>query len=329
MKWVLRIGLGLLVLIIGAAIALWIWRPWVPPLQWAEPGPTGTRIEQDGLVANFFPGPDNTGNPGILLLGGSEGGLGFGTHRMAVALQEEGFAVLQLAYHRGPGQPENLEHIPLEHLLSGLNLLAAHPNTDGDRLGLFGVSKGAEAGLLVAAQTDALEAVVLGAPSSVVWPGINWMMGGSSSKSSWAMNGEPLEMLPYGPFDWEVGVYSLYRGGLDQLGDHPGSIIPVEQATAPILLICGENDTLWPACDMSRQIVDRANTSGGPEVSLLAYEDAGHAGIGLPVAADHPNDERLAGLGGTPDGNAMAREESWPQIVAFFATELALSPQAE
>jgi len=322
MRWLVRILIAVFVILVAGGVALWLWKPWVPPVQMAEPGASGSRIEESGLIANFFPGPDPSGNPAVLLLGGSEGGLGHGARNMAAALQEEGFAVLQLAYYRAPGQQENLELVPLERIERGLDWLAANPNADASRLGLMGVSKGAEAGLIVAARRPELDAVVLGVPSSVAWTGINWNFGGAGRKPSWTRDGEPVPALPYGRYDWESGVYSVYEGGLAAVDDHPDAVIPVEAVEAPMLLICGEADSLWPSCPMARQIEARAAERAGPTVTLLAYPEAGHFSIGLPVAEDHPGYERLAEFGGDPAGNAAARADGWPRIVAFFESRL-------
>jgi uncharacterized protein len=56
----------------------------------------------DGLFGNYFPAPAR--DPGILMLGGSEGGLTQAAAATARELQSEGFSVLQLSYFRAPGQ---------------------------------------------------------------------------------------------------------------------------------------------------------------------------------------------------------------------------------
>jgi pimeloyl-ACP methyl ester carboxylesterase len=194
---------------------------------------------------------------------------------------------------------------------------------------VLGVSKGAEAALLLATQRKDVNAVVLGMPSSVVWAGINWNRGGAGTKSSWSLNGEPLPHLPYGRFDWNAGQQSVYENGLAALRDHPDAIIPVETTSAPLMLICGEADDLWPSCPMARQIEMRAADRNGPDVTLLAYKDAGHEGVGTPVDPESSGYERIARKGGTAEGNAEARKDAWPKIVAFFSAELAVAQNVE
>jgi hypothetical protein len=212
-----------------------------------------------------------------------------------------------------------LENAPLESFDRALAWLARQPSVDPSRLAVVGASKGAEAALLIATRHPELRAVVAGMPSSVVWAGVDWEHGfGAGDASSWFLSGKPLEHLPYGGFKFATGIRSRYDSGLEQLARHPGAIIPIERARAPVLLICGEADALWPACPMARQVAARASRLSGPKVKVLAYEDAGHAVFGTPVPGDDPRHDRLGKTGGSPDGNAAARNDGWPQVVAFL-----------
>lgn len=323
MRWIVRIVLGLAAFVVAGGVTLLILKPWAPALVVAEPGATAERIDEDGVFGNYFPATDDPPAPGVLLLGGSEGGLGGGVKRMALSLQEAGFAVLQLGYYRNPGQSKNLELVPIETFERGLDWLAERRGVDPARLAIVGASKGAEAGLFVATRRPDVKAVALGAPSSVLWMGINWNFGGSSRKASWSLDGAPAPAVAYGAFDYRVGVLSIYEAGLAERDDRPEAIIPVERVAGPVMLICGEADTLWPSCPMARQIADRARLHGAPEVNVLAYKDAGHANFGVPVPVTHPNFERLAALGGSAQGNAAARLDGWSKLVAFLSEAFA------
>ena len=84
------IGYSLLVifgLLAAGLAALWVFNPFAPPIIMTDPGPTGRRVTDNGLLANYYPPPDEGRHPGILLIGGSEGGLGSGATRIAKALQ--------------------------------------------------------------------------------------------------------------------------------------------------------------------------------------------------------------------------------------------------
>jgi len=292
----------------------------LPQIEVLEPGETGVRVEEAGLFGNFYPAAGEGSHPGILLLGGSEGGLGRAMKDIALELQREGFSVFQLAYFGAPGTSETLERIPLELFDRGLDWLGGRPGVDAQRLALVGGSKGAEAVLLVATRHPELRAVVAGMPASVAWNGINWRRGGRSERSSWTSGGEDVPTMPFASWNQVEGVISVYRSIEDSRLSRAAerAAIPVEKMRAEMLLVCGEAETMWPACPMSRAVAARAAERGGPQVRVLAYADAGHLVLGPPILRDHAFYRRLDVLGGTVEGNAAARADSWPRIIAFL-----------
>ncbi|QHL90504.1 prolyl oligopeptidase family serine peptidase [Sphingomonas changnyeongensis] len=324
MKWKngAMVAAGIAALLGGAAMfrALAPQRYGLPEIEVLAPGATGQRISRDGLFGNYFPAPGPGPHPAVLLLGGSEGGLGRATLQMALMLQKQGFAVFQLAYFGAPGQPEALERIPLELFDRGLDWLKAQPGVDPERLAVMGASKGAEAALLVASRRPDLSAVVAGMPTSVAWNGVNWARSGQSAHSSWTVGGREVATMPFAEWNQADGIISVYRAVEDpaqrQLAER--AAIPVERARARLLLVCGEAETMWPACPMSRMVDARSRRQGGPPVTLLAYKDAGHFVFGPPVAPGEPFYRRLDAYGGTVAGNAAARADSWPKVIAFL-----------
>ncbi|MBE7157731.1 MAG: dienelactone hydrolase [Rhodospirillales bacterium] len=282
----------------------------------ADPAPEGVRVSAPGVVGNYYPASGAGRYPGILLLGGSEGGLGPGTTRMGKALAAHGFDVLHVAYFGAPDEPEKLVDVPLETFDRGLAWLRVRPEVDGERIGIVGGSKGAEAALLYASRTPAIKAVVAGMPSSVVWPGINYA---ETMQPSWTVGGKPVPFLPYVFGSDDRNLYSVYDNGLKALDQHPDAVIPVENIGGPVMLIGGKADTLWPSCLMAEQIAARLKAKGfHHEVQLLECEDAGHAVFGVPVEGTNPAYPSLASLGGSADGNAAARADAWPRVLAFL-----------
>ena len=292
----------------------------LPEIAVLDPGKTGVRIAADGLFGNYFPATGPGPHPAVLLLGGSEGGLGGGAHQMALALQKEGFAVFHLAYFGAPGQSDALEGVPLERFDKGLDWLNSQPGVAPSRIAVMGASKGAEAALLVASRRPDLAAVVAGMPSSVAWNGVNWASGGQSERSSWTAGGKDVATMPFGEWDQADGVISVYRTIEDpaRAAEAARAAIPIERSRARLMLVCGEAETMWPACPMSRQVAARSAARSGPPVTVLAYRDAGHFGFGPPIARDHAFYPRLGEYGGSVAGNAAARADSWPKVVAFL-----------
>jgi uncharacterized protein len=288
-----------------------------PPALDVPPGETGRRITEEGLLANYFPARQK--GPAVLALSGAVGGLTMTD--TSIALQAEGFGVLLLSYFRGPGQNPNAELVPLEYFATALAWLRRQPEVDPARVGIVGVSKGAEAALVVAVRHPELKAVVAALPSSVVWPGIIWERRTGQISSSWSEQGKPVPHLPHVPFDASKGgtMADNYAVSLKALPQHPEAVIPVERIAGPVFLVCAGEDRVWPSCPMARQIQERLHAHGRLDSTLLAYQDAGHAAFGPPVPSDDP---RLADSGGTVLGTSAARADSWKKAITFLKATL-------
>src|SRR6185295_18206336 len=87
--------------------------------------------------------------PGVLALAGSDGGIPTYFQRL---LASERCACLALAYHATPKTQPALIEVPLERLERAPRWLREHPRvaTRDGRVGVIGVSKGAELALLLA-----------------------------------------------------------------------------------------------------------------------------------------------------------------------------------
>jgi uncharacterized protein len=261
--------------------------------------------------------PDGAGRaPGLLILGGSEGGHGPAFH-FAATFAKRGFASLGLAYFGDPGLPATLENLPLEYFTRALDWLSTQPGVDPTRIGVFGGSKGAEAALLIAARDRRIKAVVAGVPSSVAWQGYN-PSNPANPGPSWTQGGKP---IPYVPYDGSVpftGVLDLYQRSLAKASAE--AAIPVERINGPVLLVSARDDKLWPSAAMGDAMIARLDSKKFrfPHRNL-AYDNAGHAGFGepLPTGTAVPP-AMLTQLGGTAEGNLAMRADAWPKILAFL-----------
>jgi hypothetical protein len=145
--------------------------------------------------------------------------------------------------------------------------------------------------------------------------------------SSWSEGGKPVPFLPLTPGGFSSDVYTPALAALPQ---HPAAVIPVERIAGPVLLLCGEEDSLWPSCPMARAVKARRDGSGvGLETTLLAYEDAGHFGVGPPLPEGKDAPFMLTVFGGTEQGNITARKDGWPRTLAFLETALTAPPAGE
>lgn len=285
----------------------------------AAPAPIGVPVRDDGLVATWFPPDSGKRGPVILALGGSEGGEQ-GGKRIGAALAAHGYGVLSLAYFKADGLPAQLQEIPLEYFAHAITWLQRQPLADPERIGLYGISKGGEAALLLASRQSEIKAVVAAVPSSVVWQGINFA-DYTSVKSTFSLNGRPVPYLPYdmaAPFS---GVLDLYQRSLKLAGAHPDAEIPVERIHGPVLLLSARGDALWPSTEMSNRVMARldAHHFRYPH-RHIAYPDAGHGAV-APALVGGSN-APASNLGGTEAGNAAAHADAWAQTLAFFDASL-------
>lgn len=319
LKRVLIVLVALIGVLLLAGVILLVAKPWAPRYVVAEPGPSGVQVTDDGMLANFYASGLAGRQPGVLLVSGSEGGISDHLNAQAIALQDEGFNVLVLSWLGGPGQPQWIERIPLEGFETGLSWLAAQPSVDPERIALMGGSKGAEAMLLVATTHPEVRAVVAPAPVAVAWQGFDlarfWR---SDLGSSWTRGGVEVPYLATARGSDVRSAWDGYANAWATVDADSPAVIRVERITAPVLLQCGEQDSLTPSCAQAQFIVDRATELGGPEVTLLTYPDAGHVSYGTPLDPSDPLYDQINIYGGTSEANAAAMTDSWPKIVQFL-----------
>jgi dienelactone hydrolase len=150
---------------------------------------TFTDVRQPGLVGRLYEPEGHGPHPGIIVLGGSGGGLPGLT---AGLIASHGFMTLALAYFGYEDLPEALNDIPLEYFETAIRWLQSRDSVRRTGIGLVGTSRGGELALLLGATYRAVRAVVGFVPSHVVWPGL----GGRSNAPAWTHRGVPVPMMP-------------------------------------------------------------------------------------------------------------------------------------
>lgn len=294
-------------------------------------------IRDLGLVGTLFAADDRP-CPGILVLGGSDGGR---PGHLAQLLASEGFCCLALSYFGAPGLPKQLVEIPLGYLETALGWLVEHRGVRGSGVGVLGFSKGAELALLAAATYPRrIRAVVAYAPSSVVFAGVAFG-GDGRRRSSWSYGAEPMAFVPYPRRARPslglrgLSLAPIYRAALADTEAAEAAAIPIEKSDAPILLISGSRDRMWPASQMAGMLVTRLAAAGKrDQVAHLCFDNAGHSFMPWAPNARSTftgrtiNELRLMGfgglfdLGGRPSANRDALRESWTRVVPFFRENL-------
>ena len=281
-------------------------------------------------------------HPVVMVLSGSGGG--FDIDKAAV-LSRHGFATFALSYFGVPPLPSWLHRVPLEYFESALAWLRAQPEVDASRVGIFAISRGSEAALLLASRFDFIRSVVAWAPSSTAWAA-----GGEDKETRetipcWTWRGEalPFAPLPLKRFMWTsafpvaalkrpVMFVSLFRAALKNRSAVERAAIPIEKVSGPVLLVSGGDDHLWPATEMAEALVARAKRGGSAHfVEHLNFPRAGHMlrYPWLPTTSRFSRNKHLRGarfsFGGEASADAEAQSAAWRRSIEFLRESLGLT----
>jgi dienelactone hydrolase len=291
------------------------------------------------IIGRLFIPPGRGPHPAVIVLSGTGGG--FDLDKAAV-LSRHGFATLALAYFGIPPLPTWLHRIPLEYFEAALGWLGAQPEIAARRIGILGISRGAELALLLATKFPTIHAVAAYAPSSVAWAAGGRDKATGEIIPSWTWQGLPVPFapMPLRGFMWRSAIpvavlrrpvmfRNLFRAGLRNREVIERASIPVERMRGPVLLISGGDDHLWPASGMSEAIVARLRKNNfGHSVEHLHYPRAGHMlrYPYLPTTSRESGNTYLRGakfsFGGTPEADTEAQTDAWRRSIAFFKGSL-------
>jgi dienelactone hydrolase len=282
-----------------------------------------------GLVGALFLPPGEGPHPGVIVLGGSSGGM---REPLAALLASHGCAALALAYFGVEGLPPQLADIPLEYFETALDWIATRPDVRGERCALLGTSRGAELALLLGATFPQVSAVVAYAPSGVLWGAVG------ASGPAWTYRGEPLPIVPDRvPPELDaamsardpISAAEWYLYNLEDEAALGPATIAVERIAGPVLLISGEDDQMWPSTLMAERIMRRlAEYRFTWPYRHLRYPDAGHliAPPWQPTTVNvrrHPTVGGAFAYGGTPLGMARANADSWQYVLEWLGARMA------
>lgn len=294
----------------------------------------GTRIDpisRDGLVATLFVPSSDRPRPGLIVMGGSEGGLGPAAEQAAL-LASHGFAALALAYFGAAGLPPHLSCIPVEYAEGAVQWMLERPDVADDGIGLVGTSRGGELALLLASRLPAVRATVAFASSCVLWPGSTSQ---SPLRAAWTVGGRDLPFAVPKPFPRAGGLGPLsckpwFLAGLCRNDGQRDPMVRLDQIRGAVLLVSGGDDRMWPSRGLANRAMRhlRKASAGNRESRFchLTYPAAGH-GVGrfpgLPAASTVIRRHTLdIDLGGSRAANARSAQHSWPLVLQFLRRHL-------
>lgn len=275
--------------------------------------------------------------PLVIYLHGSEGSSVDGARSNAARFAMAGFACFALSYSARPwmnytGVPTDAVNVPLEVLDRVRAWARGRSELDINRIALYGVSKGAEMATVAGTKLTWPKAIVACVGSDSVWEGYGRTKNAGEFFSSWSWRGKPLDYIPYLNSDeffaQNPGIQARewHRQSRGVAGEETErrARIPVEDLQAPILLLAGERDEVWPSGEMARSVARQMTRAGkGSLVTLRVFPQANHqisgAG-GWPQALYAP--DPLGPNDADPLAVAEATVDAWRITREFLAREL-------
>lgn len=271
-------------------------------------------LSRQGLRAVVFRPPRGGRRlPAALCLAGAGGGYHL---NQAAALAGRGSLSMALAYCGLPGLPDGMVDIPIEYVVEGLRFLADLAGVAPRDVVLVGRSRGGELALLTASRA-ATAGVVAYVPSSQS----HGELTKEGHRASWTWRGEPLASTPVdrtANHRTASGRYSIrpgYEATIRDPAEAARTAIPVENIGAPIFLVSGGDDRIWPSEAFASRIVERARAN--PHVTHLRFPQAGHQ-IDLPNQPRRPSPAAVLDDGGTPEADEDASRQSWSRLLAWL-----------
>jgi pimeloyl-ACP methyl ester carboxylesterase len=254
-------------------------------------------VRDAGFLGRYYrPAPGTAKRVPVLLIGGSEGGLSLTGE--AALLASHGYPALDVAYFGAYGLPRNLQRIRLEYFVRAARWLGGQAGVDARRLVVYGVSRGTEAAMLLAAHYPKLFAgVVVLSPLARVNPAfVPGRLGGGGP--AWTLGGRPVAPV--------------------------GTVLPLRSVRADVFISAGLEDELAFGSIGEQAILDGLAHLPHRRVVATVYQHAGHfvdtAIPYLPVGSTYYDDALgvTETVGGTPAGDSGARADEWPRILRFI-----------
>jgi pimeloyl-ACP methyl ester carboxylesterase len=275
---------------------------------------TGTMVTGISFDAEFYPPQGSPKRLGVLVLGGSDGGI---PSRRAKIIAENGFPTLALAYFKTKRTPEYLDMTPLEYFNEPIEWLIKNEYAQGGKIVVIGESKGAELALLLASRKPGISGVIAFVPSAVVFQGMPKVFW--PPRSSWSSMGKPIPFVPYnlsGLSD-KNNILGIYRNSLKQQEAVKKALIPVNKIKGPVLLFSAADDGMWPSVGMSDMIMrSLKDQKFSYAYEHISYDNAGHTLTEYFM------------MGGTEEGNRKARIDSTEKTLSFL-NKLSSEPAAD
>lgn len=193
----------------------------------------------------------------MIVMSGSEGGLEH-AEKLARFLADNNVPALAFALFKTKHTGKNLDRIPVERVGTVIQWLKRQGY---EKIGIEGVSKGAEYSLAAAIEYPEISCVIVKTPSWFYSEGM--IKKSPSGCSCWSYEEMELPFTPYKERHPNVLSMMLRTREYNVLELNTNkavtenSIIPVERIHGPILMFSTKVDTVWPSEESCHKICDR------------------------------------------------------------------------
>lgn len=253
----------------------------------------------------------------VICFGGSDGSPNFDN---AKRLAEEGYETFALFMYGMRNQEQTLRRIPLEQFEDVINYINKNVK-DNKPISILAASKGSEYALNLASKYHEIDSLVLIAPSSYNFAGLDFKDYGSS----WTYKGKELPYIDIKKSSLKsflkniivpaiikspISFKDTYNSAIEKDSSSQEKLIPVKDVKANILMIVGEDDLMWDSLAMANKIKEE-----NPKAKIYPYKGAGHIFAGNGII--NIKNVRIA-TGGTAEYNKKAKIQSIKAIDAFL-----------
>lgn len=221
-------------------------------------------VKNDGFFGvKYSPESNKHPNKAIIAFTGSDGDFKLAC-KMGEYFSSIGITSIALAYWKVKGLPNKMVSIPIESIENAVHYLK---NQGFEKIGVCGISKGAELALLSGSLFKEISGVIAISPIHIVCMGFKGMK--EVDASSWSYKGKDIpytkghmnlgKVIKKSVIAREITMNFIYEDVISKF--NPKSIINVENINGPILLISARNDSMWLSQFSCEKIIERLDSN--------------------------------------------------------------------
>ena len=272
-----------------------------------------------GRVSGTMYVPRSVGpHPALLIIGGHPPRE---LSHLGQAFAARGIMVFHISYHVERGGKQCFSDVPAEIFEDALADIRAMDSVDAARIGMLGISRGAEVIPYIARRANGVGFAIMASFSA-------WPLGGGCGGAPWTVAGKPVGVLPSS--GWQRGdtqaARILRRVRAAGLQDSP--MLPMGLVDVPTLMIGAEYDETVPSVLSVDRICAMYGCGGGSLFTAFEAKGADHLTVHLPWLPFPCQGNGRRGpsdLFGRCETAAVAIEKTYSRIAAFIAEHAGIS----